>query len=192
MNPSHEVGSEAFLRVASAADLLDSERVARVVRLEEDALGRRASDPAAYYRPLKEFRSEWEHVDLFAVRDASQRSALDLLQPDGVLTELAEAQLAIFDDVLVALRPKVVVVINAMASAIFKKRAGTRCALNEQHGEHNVSLGAIPVPVFFSGMLTGRRALDVHSRERLVWHVRAAHRRSNSDWRRDESRSPKR
>jgi hypothetical protein len=113
INPSHEEGNEPVLRVTRADDLRDEERIKLVIELELRALGRGGVDPVPYFRPLQEFAATWEHVDLFAVRDASQRRALCLLQPDGVLTAFAEAQLKVFDELLPAPQPKVVVFINA-------------------------------------------------------------------------------
>lgn len=172
MNPSHEASNEPVLRVTHAENLRDAGRIARVIDLELHALGRKEVDPVPYFRPLREFAPSWEHLDLFAVRDSSQRRALGLLQPDGVLTAFADAQLRVFEELLPALEPKVVVFINAAASAIFRGRVNGRSTFDEESGHHRVQLGGRPVPVFFSGMLTGQRALDVHSRERLIWHVR--------------------
>ena len=171
MNPSHAEENEPILRVTRAEDLQDEERVKKIIDLELRALGRKDVDPVAYYRPLQEFHPSWEHLDIFAVRDASQRRALTLLQPDGVLTSFAEAQLQVFDELLVALQPSTVVVINAGASAILRKRYAA-CTFDDERGHHVVVLGARHTPIFFSGMLTGQRSLDVHSRERLVWHVK--------------------
>jgi hypothetical protein len=39
-------------------------------------------------------------------------------------------------------------------------------------GLYWVNLGGARTPVFLSGMLSGLRPLDGHSRERLVWHMK--------------------
>jgi hypothetical protein len=172
INPSHAPENEQTLRLSSTADLEDPKRIQQVIELDAKAVGKRGANPVAYYRVLNEFAHDWEHIDLFAIRDASQTEALASLQPDGVLGDFAEDQLKVFDRLLRALRPLTVVVVNAAASAILKKRTATR--FSNDSGHHTIDLGYGEIPVFFSGMLAGQRALDVHSRERLVWHVRRA------------------
>jgi len=83
------------------------------------------------------------------------------------------------------IQPKIIVVSNALARKFMGK---DRFSSNDK--EHNVwmdfkfkfdeekgtdkIIGSPPLPnthVFFTSMLTGQRALDNGSRERLIWHI---------------------
>ncbi|KCZ50971.1 hypothetical protein HY29_06370 [Hyphomonas beringensis] len=124
----------------------------------------------AQHREMASFLSykNWDHIDLFQFRETSQKRGLDLLaRNDG----FRSVQLDMFERVLEIASPKLIVVVNAKASKILKDR-WQMGAINAASGCHFHKVSNRPVPVFFSGMLTGRRALDVHSRERLFWHVR--------------------
>lgn len=115
--------------------------------------------------------SHWAHLDLFAIRETNQWLVRTALGLDGVWTDFADRQFAIFRETLDLLHPPVIVVGNALASHILRSRLdlGQLCPEN---GCHFAQIGGRPTPIFFSGMLTGQRALDVHSRERLIWHVK--------------------
>ncbi len=51
---------------------------------------------------------------------------------------------------------------------------GDELAWDEDAGFHHRRSVARATPWFFSGILTGQRALDNHSFKRLRWHVRRA------------------
>jgi hypothetical protein len=65
-----------------------------------------------------------------------------------------------------------VLVANAFAAKIVKMQLGLSKV--DEDGLYWWPIGEQQVPIFFSGMLSGQRALDVHSRERLVWHMKLA------------------
>lgn len=122
----------------------------------------------------KSLDMEWCHLDLFAYRETSQKEARDLLfeppNSTATLTNFGKAQIALFKRTLALSRPKAVIVINALASMVF--RAHLSPTFDASNGYYR--LGEDQVPVFFSGMLTGGRALDRFSRDRLFWHVAKA------------------
>ncbi|RAN37587.1 hypothetical protein [Hyphomonas pacifica] len=124
----------------------------------------------AQHRELATFlgRTNWDHIDLFQFRETSQDHGLELLARNG---EFRSEQLEMFERVLEIASPKMIVVANAKASDILKDRWQLG-AVDAASGCHFHTVLNRPVPVFFSGMLTGRRALDVHSRERLFWNIR--------------------
>lgn len=115
----------------------------------------------------------WEHIDLFAYRETNQSAAKDkFLLPgkDYQFNGLGEAQYRLFERMLELAAPRVVVVANALASHIYTSHRTTR--FDDGAGCHIDRINKNDVPVFFSGMLTGQRALDVFSRERLFWHIK--------------------
>ncbi len=71
-----------------------------------------------------------------------------------------------------ACQPRMVAVVNAFASKIAK----SEFSLEELDDDGLLwgIVGGKSVPFFLSGMLTGGRALDCGSRDRLVWHMRKA------------------
>lgn len=54
------------------------------------------------------------------------------------------------------------------------KRETQKIEYDLESGYHNLVLGSLKIPLFFSGMLTGQRALDNGSFERLKWHIKKA------------------
>src|SRR3989338_1375799 len=60
-----------------------------------------------------------------------------------------------------------------------KKRAlnslgSDQLSFDDERGFHWLKLDGTRVPIFFSSMLSGQRALDTGSYERLVWHIKQA------------------
>lgn len=128
----------------------------------------------APHRALAEaIQMPWVHFDLFAYRETKQEKVRPLILEDknGIkLSQFGRDQFDIFQELLILARPAAVIVINALASQIyfeirkpvFEPTLGyyrDKFFLQDQ------------VPVFFSGMLTGGRALDRFSRDRLFWQV---------------------
>lgn len=144
-----------------------------------------------YFRPMDKIathvnmKDRWSHLDLFAVRERSQRELKKLLKigSNGVGgSAFARRQLEISLELLERLQPMVVVVANALASAILRHHWAEKEAIDDwsgdetfkKKGNHEIELNGRRTPVFFSSMLGGQRPLDKYSRERLVWQVSRA------------------
>ncbi len=116
---------------------------------------------------------KWEHIDLFAYRETDQSKAKSLVvanESEVRLTKFGEDQFKLFEEVLALAQPRAVVVVNALASQIY--RARRKPQFDSSAGHYiDQALTERPVPVFFSGMLTGARALDRFSKDRLFWQV---------------------
>lgn len=114
----------------------------------------------------------WEHIDLFAYRETDQSKARSLVvanASEGHLTKFGEDQFLLFEEVLSLAKPKAVVVVNALASQIYRARRSV--AFDVAAGIYrDHSCAEQTFPLFFSGMLTGG-ALDRFSRDRLFWQV---------------------
>jgi len=149
-----------------------------------------ALDKHPYFIKPKEIAEQVDkhfvHLDVFAVRETSQKEALNSLgikidKAEGkfsasLQTHFAEVQLDIFYTVLVRSEPVAIVVINAAASKILKEKLNTTpssLAYCPERGCHFWATEGLvgEAPVFFSGMLSGRRALDLDSVDRLRWHI---------------------
>jgi len=128
----------------------------------------------AHHKALAEaLELPWEHIDLFAYRETDQSKAKPLVvdnESEGRLTSFGEAQFKLFEEVLCLAKPKAVIVVNALASQIYRCRR--QPTFDSATGLYYDKTRTTPrFPVFFSGMLTGARALDRFSRDRLFWHV---------------------
>jgi hypothetical protein len=140
-----------------------------------------------YFRFHREFASmtglPWVQLDLFAMRGKVQAEMRGLvLQWDrklrrSVLTNFGREQLQVFSDALQLVKPKAVVVINALAADVLVQECGDRIQWRGDLGFYKLRLDSAekssPVPLLMSGMLTGQRPLDRFSRDRLFWQLGA-------------------
>jgi len=109
---------------------------------------------------------EWSHLDIYFSCETSQKNLPDI-EHSPFLVE----QLSISKKIIQKLEPKIIVVCNAHARDIIKSYYDWKYDFDEEIGTYRIK-EINNVPIFFSGMLTGGRALDVGSRERLKWHIR--------------------
>lgn len=130
-----------------------------------------------YFKAIRDFSEEvgtpWEHLDLFRYRNTSQVRMRGLLdsRPD-----FANGMLAVFDRHLELAKPGLILVAQAAASKILYERYSPR--FSDRRGFHFTKVGSREVPTFFCSMLSGQRALDTHSRERLFGHCKQALRKA--------------
>lgn len=137
---------------------------------------RLAHDKHSYFKPTRNIAEAlnvpYEHIDLFLYKLTSQEEFKKLIYENGELNQFAIDQLNIFDNVLTATKPKVIVIANAHGSEIVQNRFSDRLTYNKSKGFHYLKLSdGKKVPIFFSSMLSGQRSLDVWSRQRLQWHI---------------------
>ncbi len=137
-------------------------------------LGRTSRATQKFYGPHRDISQKlggvsWEHLDLFRFFRTSQEEMRGLL---SARPTFEQDQLALFDEALKWASPRVILVANAEASAKIKRIYDPK--FDGTCGWHFIDLNCSSVPIFFSSMITGQRALDVHSRERLEWHIQQA------------------
>lgn len=111
----------------------------------------------------------WEHIDLFFDRQTDQSKFKQRIYSRGALNQYATEQLLLSHELIKRLQPRIIVVANATASDIFVEQFGAQ--FSEQLGCHLITLNEQKTPVFLSSMLTGQRALDRYSFQRLKWHM---------------------
>jgi len=132
---------------------------------------------AAYFKKFNEIAEEvglpWSHLDLLTVRETKQKK-VEKLPP-----EFINAHLKISKGILERSKPIVIVVENSLARTYFGK--GNINGNGMYSFEFDDSIGTDRIisdsnlknlPVFFTSMLTGQRALDLGSLERLKWHIK--------------------
>jgi hypothetical protein len=125
----------------------------------------------AQFKRMAEYAStDWEHLDLFFYRHTNQNDFKHKVYTGNSLNEFGSSQLELSKELLIEARPQAIVVANASASDVFRAELGTR--FDDKQGYDTIHLNGHVVPVFLASMLTGRRPMDVYSRERLCWHVK--------------------
>lgn len=139
------------------------------LKIEEETKGN-----YPYFNKFKELaksiNTHWNHIDLFYIRETSQNNLNKYIFSKNLeLNNFAEEQLKITKTVLEQAEPKILVVANALASTIFKREYESK--FDEIYGCYFTEIRGKMVPTFLSSMVTGQRALDNYSYERLCWHI---------------------
>lgn len=113
---------------------------------------------------------KWSHIDLFFIRETNQKIVESRFYnyEDAFLKQ----NLEIAREIIQLAQPKVIVVSNAFASKVIRSVFETR--FDSNIGTHRIinNKALLNVPIFFTSMLTGQRALDNGSFERLKWHIK--------------------
>lgn len=120
-------------------------------------------------------KTDWTHLDLLFFRETNQNTISDILRQEEGVNFIWE-QLQIADQLIKSSCPKIIIVSNAFAGTLLgrDKQGGKNAWLNydfkfdNEIGTHRWG----NIPVFFSSMLTGQRALDNGSYERLKWQIK--------------------
>jgi hypothetical protein len=184
LNPSHNQRDSQLLsiQVGQGIDPLSDEHANIILRRDEESMGLHGGKLHPYFRQFTRFdpTGKWNHIDLFAIRHTNQSevvAALQLNEEVGLSSLFVREQIELTLSLTAELRPPAVVVVNAFGSSIVKRylqKQNSNFALDDETGFYWSTINGRRVPFFFSGMLTGQRAIDNHSLERLIWHVRRA------------------
>ncbi len=127
-----------------------------------------------FARPIeiaKEVGLDWQHIDLFIYKETSQSDFTKRIMDGGTLNEFALEQISLFEEVLEMINPQCVVVANAFGSELLRKYIKNDLEWDASRGFHWFTREGKKIPIFFSSMLSGQRALDRWSYERLKWQV---------------------
>lgn len=148
----------------------------------------------SYYKKFHEISNEcgikdnWTYTDLCYYRETEQSTTNQILKEEPIGRGFIWDQIQISKNIIENLEPKIMIVCNTMARKFFGKEKtqkkdgkwdnewmnytfkfddniGTDRIINEDSHLKNV-------PVFFTSMLSGQRAIDNGSYERLIWHVK--------------------
>lgn len=131
----------------------------------------------SYFRKFQDIaiktNQKWAHLDLLFVRETNQKNVEKIfLHKHG--KEFIGAQLDLSKKIIESAEPKVIVVSNAFARVLIQSRF--KSVFDDNIGTHKIieNLHLANIPIFFTSMLTGQRALDLGSYERLIWHINYA------------------
>lgn len=163
MNPSFKEGDASSSFYYSEYDNAYFSRIKKITELVNQSLG--TSFPFA-------------HHDLYFVRHTSQEKVMKM---KSAMKDFFDIQLNISKDIITASKPKLIVVANAEASKIFQNEVcknwqpGSPFQWNNDLGVDFVEIEtdgkSYRVPVLFTGMISGQRALDDGSYYSLIWHI---------------------
>lgn len=134
------------------------------------------NDSHKYFKKFKdigeETNTQWSHFDLLFLRETNQNNIKHMYN-DVLGKEFLNNQLIISKNVIENSKPKIIVISNAFARDLFKHECKFETFFDDKIGTHIIKNNTIlnGTPVFFTSMLTGQRALDNGSFERLVWHI---------------------
>lgn len=117
----------------------------------------------------------WSHLDIFYMRETNQNALKKLLRSEtgrDFLNQQWQLTKSILDPLLQDSKKRIFVVNNALARDIIISKIngltkGYVMKFDEEIGTYTYKNNIF----FFTSMLTGQRALDTGSFERLVWHI---------------------
>lgn len=118
---------------------------------------------------------KWSHLDLLYIRQTDQKIVKSIFG-DSIGNEFLSKQLAISKSIIEKSKPKIIVVSNAYARDLFIHHCKIETIFDETIGTHKIinNIQLEGIPIFFTSMLTGQRALDNGSYDRLLWHIKYA------------------
>ncbi len=135
---------------------------------------------------------KWAHIDLLFFRETSQKYIDEIIKNHPAGLDFIWQQLLVSKQILEAIRPKVIIVSNTKARQFLgKDKFEDKDKWLDYDFEFDHDIGTdriknkgsvlINTPVFFTSMLTGQRAIDNGSFERLKWHIDKVLKGENSD-----------
>jgi len=124
----------------------------------------------------------WAHIDLLFVRETEQKKVKEIIYDDkNNGAEFIYEQLLVSKHILEACSPKIIIVANTLARRLLGKDKtkkdniwmGLDFKMDKNVGTYRIinNEKLANTPVFFTSMLSGQRALDMGSYERLIWHI---------------------
>lgn len=125
----------------------------------------------------------WTHFDLLYIRETQQKRINSLLKTSAGI-EFVYGQLMLtkqlMDSLLTDKKSKIFVVNNTLAREFLGKDRPSTYSDDQEHWmnykfEWDENIGTYRLDhhvFFFTSMLTGQRALDNGSYERLIWHIK--------------------
>lgn len=112
----------------------------------------------------------WSHLDLLYIRETNQKNVENIFSNENGKLFITK-QLELSKNIIEQSKPKVIVVSNTFARRLFS--VDFKVEFDENIGTYKIQNEELKdTPVFFTSMLTGQRAMDLGSYERLVWHIK--------------------
>lgn len=118
----------------------------------------------------KKTNQTWAHLDLLYIRATNQKEVEKIISNEFG-KEFIQSQLELSKHIIEISKPKIIVVCNTLARDML--HTCFKFEFDNELGTHKILENELlrNVPIFFTSMLTGQRALDLVSYERLIWHI---------------------
>lgn len=121
----------------------------------------------------REVNLEWSHIDLLFFRQTKQKAVEELCEKPILNSKsFIRDQLKLAKILIRHAEPRIIVVNNSLARKLLGYPNGDWLSMTFHFDESIGTYRCNNVPVFFTSMLTGQRALDIGSLKRLKWHIR--------------------
>lgn len=121
---------------------------------------------------------EWTHFDILPFRERNQNNITKYFNgKDPLILKIFNEYISISKEIIENSDPKLIIMANAYLRNFTNSNDNKHLNIfetkfNEQMGTHIIINGPLSSkPIFFTSMLSGQRALDIGSRERLIWHI---------------------
>ena len=117
-------------------------------------------------------------LDIFAIRCTNLSEVKSAIKDDK-FKRFCIKQFELFKKIIQDAKPRAIIVINAYAREWMTNKSFNEKAFETNFDEELGTLRIVNdeldgVPIFISGMLSGRHAMDIGSRERLAWQIKRA------------------
>jgi hypothetical protein len=132
----------------------------------------------------------WTHYDVLPFREVNQKKITKFLNKsiNDQINKIIENFIKLSKEIIEKSDPKIIIVSNAYVRSLFgyydddinnKKNISIIPKMfvtkfDDKFGTHKIDDKNSPLDgkfVFFTSMLSGQRALDIGSRDRLIWHI---------------------
>ncbi len=155
------------------------------VRYEEEIFKIPAEERYVFFKVFESAFGDfpWTHYDMLPFRERNQKMISKLFEEkNSMISELLLKFILLSKEIIEKSKPSVLVVSNAYVRNMFSYGSSVSAStplqvfkteFSKNLGTHVITEGKlINTPVFFSSMLSGQRAMDLGSRERMKWHIK--------------------
>lgn len=154
-------------------------QILSAVQNQQTAFYDTTTENHAYFKKFKEIANQlnckWGHFDLLFLQETKQNKVAELLK-SNIGLDFIKKQLQItgliFDRLLKSNIPIIFIINNSLSRDLLQNKF-FHWFDHDLVWEDNLGTNRINQhPFFFTSMLTGQRALDKGSFDRLVWHIK--------------------
>jgi hypothetical protein len=166
---------EEYLNFFSHKEL-NEEHIKEIIEVHENSL-----EEYPYFnkfksvvRSLEKENTNFAHIDLFHCRRTSQKDLIHQLENELSKDDkdfFISKSIEILENLILQISPKILIIENTATRDYLIKYSSFPevYSINEKFGTPLLNQS---VPVFYTSMLTGQRALDLGSFNRLIWHIK--------------------
>ena len=147
---------------------IESKDILKIIEVHENSI-----EYYPYFNKFKEIAIETNmkflHIDLFHCRRTSQKVLIDNLLKYPERDDYIQKSIKILKVLIEQISPKILIIENTATRNFLIDYASFPHvhSIDKKSGTPNKD----GIPIFYTSMLTGQRALDLGSFNRLIWHI---------------------